>query len=729
MDYDRLRELQEKFEENPRRYFAPLANEYRKGGQPKRAIEICRAQLAQMPGHMSGQIVYGQSLYEAGEFEEARQVFEGALTLDPENLIALRSLGDLSLQSGNTVEARSWYTRLLDADPKDTAVIALVDEIDKAADAGTPVPEDIPGVDTDAGDQAIPFITDATGGPVGEGPPPSPATAFTSTESETEPARDVSPVAREDSGGRESIEAGAESVRESEAQPSRESEPQPSVEAAAAAAPTEASANAEPDPVVTQAGSTGTDAAPPEGLERHYPVDTADEAPPPPPESEIEIGLGAEGLQSRVEPTGKIGAEDLRSLAKTPVRPMGTEGLRGTEPAEKVPEGTEGLKGTPPPAPLAGATGSRSDDEEALDTWTPPPGATVHERKESRKEDRMFSGAAPEPFVNETMAQLYLQQGYRQLALRVYYQLAEARPGDQALKDRIAQIEAEDRAAHPEAAAVERAQPETPPVETARPQSAPIERPKPEAAPPRTEPPVAHQMESKREPAPVETPPPPAPRAPSIEAPAPGRGAESEEAPRFDRTPVDSPPPPPLPSRPSAPSRERESIESPAREEPRAEPVDVGARQPSIREFFATLGRRRPPRAVPQSTAAHVTAGYGNAAQSSTYAAGSAPPAPAPRPTNTAAPTTASQPSVPMGGAPTSASLDAVFAGATVNPSDSRAASRLAGAFSGTSGASRPTPPTPPMPTPRVNQRIPAAQESEEDVAKFRAWLDGLTGE
>ena len=36
MDYDRLRELQEKYEENPRRYFAPLANEYRKGGQPKR---------------------------------------------------------------------------------------------------------------------------------------------------------------------------------------------------------------------------------------------------------------------------------------------------------------------------------------------------------------------------------------------------------------------------------------------------------------------------------------------------------------------------------------------------------------------------------------------------------------------------------------------------------------------------------------------------------------------
>src|SRR5256885_16333146 len=191
MDYDRLRELQEKFEENPRRYFAPLANEYRKGGQPKRAIEICRAQLAQMPGHMSGQIVYGQALYEAGEFDEAREVSQRALTLDPENLIALRSLGDMSLQSGNTVEARSWYVRLLDADPKDTAVISLVSEIDAASDAVTPVPEEIPGVDTDAGDQQIPFITDAHGGPVGQGPAPSPADYASPTVEHDAPAAEA----------------------------------------------------------------------------------------------------------------------------------------------------------------------------------------------------------------------------------------------------------------------------------------------------------------------------------------------------------------------------------------------------------------------------------------------------------------------------------------------------------------------------------------------------------
>src|SRR5687768_14758378 len=92
----RIDELQKKFAENPRRYFAPLADEYRKAGDAATAIEICRAHLAQQPGHMSGHIVLGKALYENGSLDEAQQTFETALALDPENLIALRHLGDIA---------------------------------------------------------------------------------------------------------------------------------------------------------------------------------------------------------------------------------------------------------------------------------------------------------------------------------------------------------------------------------------------------------------------------------------------------------------------------------------------------------------------------------------------------------------------------------------------------------------------------------------------------------
>jgi hypothetical protein len=379
---------------------------------------------------------------------------------------------------------------------------------------------------------------------------------------------------------------------------------------------------------------------------------------------ELGVGEGTEGLTSSL-PTPHTGLTGRHARIHMP-EPV--EGLHGTAP-DPEPIGTEGLKGKPVPAPLEGAQGSRSDDENALDNWTPPPGAHVHERVESRKEDRMFSGQSTEPFVNETMAQLYLQQGFRQLALKVYYQLSASRPNDQGLKDKIAEIEAADRAAHPGEPAAER--PTTPP---------------------------------------------PAPRAPSIESPAPSRGSESEEAPGYDRAPIDLPPGAP-------PSRQRESIESPAREEPRAEPEGVAARQPSIKEFFATLGRRRPARA----TSAGSGRGGNNANYGGSGGMNAAPATPEVPPMN-ASPIAPADSAAVMGGAAASASLDAVFAGAQVNPADSRAASRLAGAFSGTPGA-RTTPPTPPMPTPRVNPRLPQTQESEEDVAKFRAWLDGLTGE
>ena len=126
----RIDELQKKFYENPRRYFAPLADEYRKAGDLQGAIELCRTHLAQQPGHMSGHIVLGKALYEGGELDEARETFETALGLDPENLIALRHLGDIARQQGDAYGARQWYQRVLDADPRNDEIAAQIQLLD-----------------------------------------------------------------------------------------------------------------------------------------------------------------------------------------------------------------------------------------------------------------------------------------------------------------------------------------------------------------------------------------------------------------------------------------------------------------------------------------------------------------------------------------------------------------------------------------------------------------------
>lgn len=141
----RIDELRQKFHENPRRYFAPLANEYRKAGDPEQAIAICRAHLAQQPGHMSGHVVYGQALYDAKRVEEARVVFEKALSLDPDNSIVLRQLGDIARQKGETSEAKHWYSRALDADPQNTEIAAYIAELTEPgmekAEAGAVAPQ------------------------------------------------------------------------------------------------------------------------------------------------------------------------------------------------------------------------------------------------------------------------------------------------------------------------------------------------------------------------------------------------------------------------------------------------------------------------------------------------------------------------------------------------------------------------------------------------------------
>ena len=122
----RVDELKKRYEENPRRFFAPLANEYRKAGDLDAAIDLCRMHLDEQPGHLSGHIVYGQALFEAGQKGDAKTTFEAALQLDPENLIALRHLGDITAADGDATAATQWYQRVLDADPRNDEVIALI---------------------------------------------------------------------------------------------------------------------------------------------------------------------------------------------------------------------------------------------------------------------------------------------------------------------------------------------------------------------------------------------------------------------------------------------------------------------------------------------------------------------------------------------------------------------------------------------------------------------------
>ena len=79
----RFDHLQHQFEENPRRHFVPLANAFLRAGNARRAVELCRTFLPQLPGHVSGHVVLAEALQALGRpllVGPSRKRFLGAVT-------------------------------------------------------------------------------------------------------------------------------------------------------------------------------------------------------------------------------------------------------------------------------------------------------------------------------------------------------------------------------------------------------------------------------------------------------------------------------------------------------------------------------------------------------------------------------------------------------------------------------------------------------------------------
>lgn len=126
---NRVDELRKRYHESPKKFFAPFANELRKTGQIERALLILQKHLGEQATSMNGLVVYGQCLFEIGRLEEAKGPFEAALGLDPENLIALRHLGDIARLGGDLDGARAWYGKVLELDRRNDEVLALMAEL------------------------------------------------------------------------------------------------------------------------------------------------------------------------------------------------------------------------------------------------------------------------------------------------------------------------------------------------------------------------------------------------------------------------------------------------------------------------------------------------------------------------------------------------------------------------------------------------------------------------
>jgi tetratricopeptide (TPR) repeat protein len=441
----RIDELKKKFDENPRRYFAPLANEFRKAGEVEQAIMICEEFLPQQPGHMSGHIVYGQALFEAGRMEASRTVFETALTLDPENLIALRHLGDIAKGQGDLEAARRWYDRVLEADPRNDEIQGLIASLDGgSAGAAAPAPAAAPS----------PFAPPASvaESPVAspQAPPPIPepidfelsvdvVESMPSAPERPEPSEP--PAAGRRAEGLESIEFTPPS-----GPVDRAHDLGSSLEAGEFTAPADAIA---PLAGLEENAMGAFERNVPEGGPPLPMLDTwAADAPPPTPPAEEQPAVGPSTLEFAVPSAAARPPASGRS--ESPTMPeLEPEG-------DSLPDASANIPRELPPAVIAAE--SELLDFEPLPTAAPeavPPSAPATARADVPVDEppsappepaleipsRRAAPAPTAPFVTETMAELFLKQGFRDQALDVYRQLLAASPSDARLQQRVAELQ------------------------------------------------------------------------------------------------------------------------------------------------------------------------------------------------------------------------------------------------------------------------------------------------
>ena len=434
-----IEKLESQYRDNPEgTAFAPLANAHRNLGDPNRAIEILNAGLIHHPEYAPARIVLGRCYVNRGDDAAAETEFIRVLELDEENVIALQALADIAERDARHQDSEGWLNTPLGLDGGNDGAREQLARVVAAGSAGLPA---------DAwAEEAQPVESLETAAPLED-----------SSVGEAEALRGLEPT--------ESFDVAA-------AAPAPE---QPEVIGEIELAAVELPADLEP---LHELEVSESEEAQIMGGE----VDLAEA------DSIAGGGLGTwdlESAESAVEEFGVVGAEaeEPEIIGEAEEQPeVAGEGLvaaeatgseldsaAADEPPIEVEEEEGEQEGEETPAVLSGLAfeedlevglpeGEPSEEPASVDAERPPfEEATPLELvgKATEPEAILLEGLAeggleepepdPETVATETMAELYLSQGHRLEALRIYRLLLAQQPEDVRLKEKVAALEEEDR--------------------------------------------------------------------------------------------------------------------------------------------------------------------------------------------------------------------------------------------------------------------------------------------
>lgn len=127
------------------------------------AVALCREQLVTNPHAVAGRTFYGLALYRAEQIEAAAEQFYFLLSRDPDNLVALKYLGDIKFAIGDELGAMTYYHRIQQLDPNGSGIGC--DLQPRSNERTRTITLNRPGEDAGKPDRSrtIPFYTETMG--------------------------------------------------------------------------------------------------------------------------------------------------------------------------------------------------------------------------------------------------------------------------------------------------------------------------------------------------------------------------------------------------------------------------------------------------------------------------------------------------------------------------------------------------------------------------------------
>jgi len=138
-DNQRIDDLRRRVQKDPASIaFAQLAEECRRAGQLREAVDVCRAGLALHPGYLSARVTFGRALIELNDLDRALAELSTVLKSAPENLAAIRGVAEIHERRGELSEALKQYRAALALANNDPDLQRTVDELARTIEPPPP---------------------------------------------------------------------------------------------------------------------------------------------------------------------------------------------------------------------------------------------------------------------------------------------------------------------------------------------------------------------------------------------------------------------------------------------------------------------------------------------------------------------------------------------------------------------------------------------------------------